>query len=109
VGIPLLLANNSITPELCESLVSSLAVKPTPTIYAYYYVEYHRECYAGNSFNWGTAQITSLVGTRACTDVCSGSIGATSTGTALCGGSMQFNLYATTSSVPFAVATTQTE
>ncbi|KUJ08913.1 uncharacterized protein LY89DRAFT_676796 [Mollisia scopiformis] len=108
-ALPLLLANNSITPQVCESLVSSLAMKPTPTIYPFYYVEYHRECYAGSSFSFGTQQVTSLYGAHACTDVCSGSIGATSTGTAFCGGSRQFNLYATKSSVPFVVATTQSK
>jgi hypothetical protein len=105
-ALPLLLANNSITPQVCGSLVFSLASKPTPTIYPFYYVEYHRECYAGSSFAFGTSAVTSLYGQHACTDVCSGSVGATSTGTAMCGGAKQFNLYATKSSVPFAVATT---
>ncbi|KAF8850086.1 hypothetical protein BDZ45DRAFT_680040 [Acephala macrosclerotiorum] len=105
--LPLLLANNSVTPELCESLVSSLAAKPTPTIYPFYYVEYHRECYAGSSLAFGTSAVTSLTGIHACTDVCSGSVGATATGTAKCGGFGQFNLYATKSSVPFVPATTK--
>ena len=59
-ALPLLLANNSITPQFCESLVSSLALKPTPTLYDYYYVEYHRECYAGNSFSFGTSAVTKV-------------------------------------------------
>jgi hypothetical protein len=50
-----------------------------------------------------------LVGTKACSMVCSGSIGAQVTGTAMCGGSKQFNLYATGGSVNWAgVATTVT-
>ena len=53
--------------------------------------------------------MTSLYGAHACTDICSGSIGATSTGTAMCGGPAQFNLYATQSSLPFVVATTQSK
>jgi hypothetical protein len=108
-ALPLLLSNNSITPQLCESLVSSLALKPTPTIYEFYYVEYHKECYAGSSFSFGSSSVTSLYGAHACTDVCSGSIGAASTGTAMCGGAGQFNLYATKSSLPFVVATTQSK
>jgi hypothetical protein len=51
--------------------------------------------------------VTSLTGIHACTDVCSGSVGATSTGTAMCGGAGQFNLYAAKSGVPFVPATTQ--
>ncbi|KUJ06410.1 uncharacterized protein LY89DRAFT_412163 [Mollisia scopiformis] len=106
--LPLLLANDTITPQVCESLVLSLAAKPTPTHYPYYYVEYHRECYAGSSLNFGTAGVTSVTGAHACTDVCSGSVGATSTGTAFCGGWAMFDLYATGgSSLPFVPATTQ--
>jgi hypothetical protein len=105
--MPLLQANNSMTPQLCESLVSSLALKPTPTHYPFYYVEYHRECYAGSVLNFQTSAVTSLTGKHACTDVCSGSVGATSTGTAFCGGFAQFDLYATGGSVPFTVATTK--
>jgi hypothetical protein len=108
-ALPLLLSNNSITPQLCESLVSSLALKPTPMLYDFYYVEYHKECYAGNSFLLETSEVTSLYGAHACTDVCSGSIGAASTGTAMCGGSWRFNLYTTKSSLPFVVATTQSK
>ena len=48
-------------------------------------------------------------GAGAFTDVCTGSIGATSTGVAICGGSRQFRLYATTSRFSFAVASTQSE
>jgi hypothetical protein len=108
-ALPLLFRNDSVTPELCEAYVSSLAHKPTPTVLPYYYVEYHRECYGGSSFSFGSSAITSLVGTKACSMVCSGSIGAQVTGTAKCGGSKQFNLYATGGLVNWAgVATTVT-
>ncbi|PMD59417.1 uncharacterized protein K444DRAFT_663834 [Hyaloscypha bicolor E] len=109
-ALPLLFRNNSVTPELCEAYVSSLAHKPTPTVLPYYYVEYHRECYGGSSFSFGSSAITSLVGTKACSMVCSGSIGAQVTGTAKCGGSKEFNLYAAGGLVSWAgVATTVTK
>jgi FtsP/CotA-like multicopper oxidase with cupredoxin domain len=84
-----------MTPELCAAYVNSLANKPTPTVLPYYYLEYHHECYGGSVFDFGSSAVTSLSGAHACTDVCSGSIGASSTGTAFCGGPLQFNLYAT--------------
>ncbi len=74
--------------------MQSLANGPTPTILPYYYVEYHQECYGGSVLNFMGSAVTSLTGQHACTDICSGSIGAASTGTAFCGGPKQFNLYA---------------
>jgi hypothetical protein len=100
-ALPLLFANNSVTPELCEAYVVSLANMPTPTILPYFAVEYHRECYGGSAFSYGSSAISSLTGAHACTDVCSGSIGAVSTGTAKCGGAKQFNLYATGGTASF--------
>jgi hypothetical protein len=91
-----------MTPELCESYVLALAAKPTPTVLPYFYVEYASECYGGTSFSWGTSTaVKSLTGAKACTKVCSGSVGASVTGTAMCGGSNQFNLYAATKTVDF--------
>jgi len=98
-ALPLLFSNNSVTPELCIAYAQSLAKMPTPTVLPYVYVEYHRECYGGSSFAFGTSGVTSLTGAHACTDVCSGSIGAATTGTASCGGRGQFNLYATRGTV----------
>lgn len=97
-AFPLLFKSTAMTPQLCESYVMSLAAKPTPTVLPYYFMEYASECYGGSVFNFGTsATVRSLTGTRACTKVCSGSVGALSTGTAHCGGSKQFDLYAATS------------
>jgi hypothetical protein len=101
-ALPLLFANVSVTPELCEAYVLSLANKPTPAVYNYFYVEYHQECYGGNTFSFQGSATSSLTGANACTDVRSGSIGAAVTGTAKCGGPNQFNLYASggTSNLP---------
>ncbi|KAF8858490.1 WSC-domain-containing protein [Acephala macrosclerotiorum] len=100
-ALPLLFANSSVTPELCEAYVLSLANKPTPTILPYFAVEYHNECYGGTALAYAGTSATSLYGKHACTDVCSGSIGAKSTGTAMCGGRKQFNLYASGAGVGF--------
>jgi len=97
----LLFRNNSVTPELCLQYAKALAAAPTPTVLPYVYVEYHRECYGGSVWSFGSSGVTSLTGTRACTDVCSGFIGASTTETAKCGGSQQFNLYALSTSVSF--------
>lgn len=94
-ALPMLFANDSVTPELCEAYVKSLAAKVTPTVLPYYYVQYARECYGGSSFDWQSSSVTSLSGTKDCTLVCSGSSGAATTGTAMCGGRKQFNLYVT--------------
>ncbi len=74
----------------------------------YVYVEYHNQCYGGASLSFAGSAVTSLVGTKACTDVCSGSIATVTTNgkttvttnTAnYCGGARQFNLYALSPSV----------
>ncbi|KUJ08258.1 uncharacterized protein LY89DRAFT_677138 [Mollisia scopiformis] len=108
-ALPLLVANNSMTPELCLKIVQSLAAKPTPTILPYYYVEYARECYGRKSFTWESSAITSLTGTKACTDICSGSLGASSTGTAKCGGSRMFDLYVAASAPTLSAVYTLTK
>jgi hypothetical protein len=100
-ALPLLFSNSSVTPELCEAYVVSLANKPTPTVLPYFAVEYHNQCFGGSSFTYGSSTISSLTGVHACTDVCTGSIGAVSTGTAMCGGPKQFNLYATGGTASF--------
>jgi hypothetical protein len=105
-ALPLLFANKSVTPELCQAYIQSLASKATPTKLPYFYVENKMSCFGGSTFKFGTTKITSLTGTHACTAICSGSIGAKTTGTAKCGGSLQFNLYASTSSLPFKPAVT---
>lgn len=94
-ALSLLFRNDSVTPELCEAYVQSLARKPVPTSLPYFFVEYARECYGGSSFAWQGSAVTSLSGTRDCTLVCSDNIGAAVTGTAKCGGQKQFNLYVT--------------
>src|SRR3569833_1316875 len=100
-ALPLLFANSSVTPELCQAYVQSLANEPTPTVLPYFFLEYHHECYGGSVFNWAGSAVTSLTGSHACTDICSGSIGAASTGTASCGGAKQFSLYELgTSTIP---------
>jgi iron transport multicopper oxidase len=65
----------------------------------------------GPTFNFASSAVTSLVGSKACTDACSGSVStftgtngavSTTTGTAnYCGGAKQFNLYALATSVAF--------
>ncbi|KAH8882217.1 WSC-domain-containing protein [Thozetella sp. PMI_491] len=100
-ALPLLFANNSVTPELCIAYAQSLARAPTPTVLPYVYVEYHRECYGGSIWSFGSSGVTSLTGIHACTDICSGSVGAATTGTAKCGGAGQFNLYASNGVVSF--------
>lgn len=107
-ALPLLASNKSITPEFCQAIVRSLAAKPTPTVYPFFAVENKQECYGGTSLAYGAAPITSLIGTKACTATCSGSrVGkAKATGTAKCGGSKQYNLYAAVGvSVPAAKVT----
>lgn len=94
-ALKLLFANSSVTPELCIAYAQQLARAPIPTVLPYVYVEYHRECFGGSSFAYGASQVSSLTGAHACTDICSGSIGAAVTGTAMCGGPNQYNLYAT--------------
>ncbi len=115
-ALPLLVANDSITPELCIAHANSLAnaargagLTPHPS---YLFLEYHRECYGGKTLDFHGRAVTSLVGPKACTDYCHGSVrtavttlptdgGRTTTlevkatGTAnYCGGRGMFNLYA---------------
>ena len=105
-ALPLLFANNSVTPELCKAYIKSLANKPTPTILPYFYVESHKQCYGGSSFSWGRSAVTSLTGRKACTDVCAGSSHAAVTGTAMCGGLKEFNLYTASGAAPLKPAAT---
>ncbi|KAK3335420.1 WSC domain-containing protein [Cercophora scortea] len=116
-ALPQLVANNSITPELCidhaNSLYSAAAAAPKPTPAArlpYLFIEYHHECYGGTSFDFKGSAVTSLVGTKACTDYCFGSVSTYTTDgvattttdlTNMCGGAKQFNLYALETSVVF--------
>jgi iron transport multicopper oxidase len=102
-----------MTPELCIALVNSMAAKqPTPTQYPYVYLEFHNECYYGNSLDFKGSAVSTLYGSGACTDVCSGSVSTyTTTGvvrtttdltnTNKCGGAKQFNLYALSTPVVF--------
>jgi hypothetical protein len=105
-ALPLLFANNSVTPELCEAYIQSLANKPTPTVLPYFYVESRKQCYGGSSFSWGKSAVTSLIGTKACSDVCAGSLHAAMTGTAKCGGPKEFNLYTASGAAPLKPAAT---
>jgi iron transport multicopper oxidase len=101
-----------MTPELCIDFANSVfAESPTPTTrMPYLYLEYHQECYGGDAFDFQGAAVTSLVGTKACSDYCYGSVSTltidgqvtTTTDTAnLCGGAKQFDLYALDSTVVF--------
>ena len=105
-----------MTPELCIAHANSiyLASPPSPTRPArlpYLFLEYHHECYGGTVLDFKGSAVTSLVGTKACSDYCYGSVrtatgtdGAVSvtTGTAnMCGGAKQFNLYALETTVVF--------
>jgi iron transport multicopper oxidase len=101
-----------MTPELCIAYANSIYAKsPTPTTQMpYLYLEYHQECYGGATFNFQGSAVTSLVGTKACTDYCLGSVTtyttngqvAVSTNKAnYCGGAKQFDLYALDTNVPF--------
>ena len=74
-------------------------------------MEYHHECYGGASWNFQGSAVTTLVGTKACSMYCYGSVTtvtatdgrvAVSTNTAnLCGGPKQFDLYALETTVVF--------
>jgi iron transport multicopper oxidase len=110
--LPQLFSNKSVTPELCIQYANSVfSNAPTPTSrLPYLYVEYHDECYGGTQLAFSGSAVTSLVGTKACSDVCSGSISTvTTSGTTtvvtgkanMCGGPRQFNLYALTLPVAF--------
>lgn len=110
-ALPLLLTNNSMTPELCIAIANSVAAKKaTPTQFAYVYLEYHNECYGGTTLNFMGSAASSLYGGGACTDACSGSVrtyttnGVAKTTTDLtnkCGGAKQFNLYVLSTPVAF--------
>ena len=105
--LPLLFANDSVTPQLCIEYANSIYDhSPTPTArLPFLYLEGHNSCHGGKLLDFATA-VTSLVGSRACSDVCSESITTISsygetdvvTRTANCGGVKQFDLYALTSS-----------
>ncbi|TDZ26026.1 WSC domain-containing protein [Colletotrichum orbiculare MAFF 240422] len=111
-ALPLLFANQSVTPELCIRHANSLYSKaPTPTTkMPYLFLEYHHECYGGASFDFKGAAATSLVGPNACKDYCYGSVSTfttdgkvtTTTNTAnYCGGPRMFDLYALSTPVAF--------
>ncbi|CRK15143.1 hypothetical protein BN1708_011363 [Verticillium longisporum] len=111
-ALPHLLSNRSVTPELCFDFARQRAPNaPTPTAApAYVFIEYHHECYAGNTFDFKGSAVTSLIGTRACTNYCYGSVltyttsGTTTVTTKTdnrCGGPKMFDLYATTLPVDF--------
>ncbi|KAL2757269.1 hypothetical protein ACRALDRAFT_1079561 [Sodiomyces alcalophilus JCM 7366] len=111
-ALPHMLSNHSVTPELClEYAQQRAADAPTPTAApAYVFVEYHHECYAGNTFDFQGSAVTSLVGTQACKNYCYGSVltyttdGTTSVTTKTdnyCGGPKMFDLYATELPVDF--------
>ncbi|KAK2042793.1 WSC domain-containing protein [Colletotrichum somersetense] len=111
-ALPGLFANNSVTPELCIDYANSkFSNSPTSTTkMPYVFLEYHHECYGGANFDFKGAAVTSLVGKRACTDYCYGSVSTfttngqvtTTTGTAnYCGGPGMFDLYALSTPVAF--------
>jgi iron transport multicopper oxidase len=107
----LLVTNSSMTPELCIAHANSVAAAaPTPTKFPYVFIEYHGECYGGASFDFKGSAVSSLYGSKACTDWCSGSIKPYTTNgvvkystdmTNRCGGGKQFNLYAVSTPVVF--------
>jgi iron transport multicopper oxidase len=109
--LPLLFSNSSVTPELCIDYANSMYAKsPSPTTrMPYLFVEYHDECYGGSLLAFTGSAVTTLVGTKACTDACAGSSKTTyttngktvvATNTAnMCGGPKQFNLYALSTDV----------
>ncbi|KAJ5019282.1 hypothetical protein K4K57_001391 [Colletotrichum sp. SAR 10_99] len=114
-ALPLLFANQSVTPELCIAHANSVYSKaPTPTTkLPYLFLEYHHECYGGSSLDFQGGVVTSLVGTKACKNYCYGSVSTfttdgtvtTTTNTAnYCGGAKMFDLYAL--STPVALPTT---
>ncbi|KAI8245280.1 hypothetical protein K4K55_002278 [Colletotrichum sp. SAR 10_96] len=114
-ALPLLFANQSVTPELCIAHANSVYSKaPTPTTkLPYLFLEYHHECYGGSSLDFQGGVVTSLVGTKACKNYCYGSVSTfttdgtvtTTTNTAnYCGGAKMLDLYAL--STPVALPTT---
>ncbi|KAI8170668.1 hypothetical protein K4K49_010394 [Colletotrichum sp. SAR 10_70] len=114
-ALPLLFANQSVTPELCIAHANSVYSKaPTSTTkLPYLFLEYHHECYGGSSLDFQGGVVTSLVGTKACKNYCYGSVSTfttdgtvtTTTNTAnYCGGAKMFDLYAL--STPVALPTT---
>lgn len=110
-----------MTPELCLAHANSIysrslatynpTVSPSPTRHPYVFIEYHHECYGGAAWDFKGSAVTSLVGTKACTMHCYGSVftvtgtnGVASVTTDLtnrCGGGKQFNLYALETTVSF--------
>jgi iron transport multicopper oxidase len=84
--------------------------KTATTRHPYLFIEYHHECYGGGAWNFKGSAVTSLVGTKACSMHCYGSVityttnGMATTTTDLtnkCGGPKQFNLYALSLPVVF--------
>ncbi|KAF9873872.1 hypothetical protein CkaCkLH20_08606 [Colletotrichum karsti] len=111
-ALPLLFANQSVTPELCIDYANSMYSKaPTPTTkLPYLFLEYHHECYGGSTLDFQGAAVTALVGTKACKNYCYGSVSTfttdgtvtTTTNTAnYCGGAKMFDLYALSTPVAF--------
>jgi iron transport multicopper oxidase len=98
-ALPLLFANNSVTPELCIAYSNAQQAGPLPLLF----LEYHHECYGGSSLTLNGAAVTTMIGTKACKDYCYGSVTTiTTSGTTTvatntanyCGGPKMFNLYA---------------
>lgn len=111
-ALPLLFANQSSTPELCIGFANSVYSKsPSPTTrHPYLFIEYHHECYGGANFDFKGSAVSTLVGTKACTQHCYGSVSTFTTNGAVsvttntanfCGGPRQFDLYALSTTVVF--------
>ena len=86
----LLLANDSMVPDLCISAAQARLTATPATTYKYLGLEYGRECYGATA---PVTSQTSLVGNQACTMTCMGNtIGAKDK----CGGPNMYDYYETT-------------
>jgi iron transport multicopper oxidase len=87
----LLLANNSMSVELCVAVAKAQLTAVPATTYLYVGLEYGRECYAATTAP--SPEPTQLVGTKACTMTCKGNP------TESCGAGNMYNLYASGTSI----------
>lgn len=84
-SMKLLVANDSMTPDVCISAAKAALSLATPTTYRYVGLEYGRECYAATAAP--SPQPSTLVGSKACTVLCRGD------NAQYCGAGKQYNLY----------------
>lgn len=89
--MPLLLANDSMSVELCVAVAKARLTAVPATTYLYIGLEYGRECYAATAAP--SPEPTQLVGTKACTIICKGNP------SEMCGVGNMYNLYASGTSI----------